>query len=163
METIESLKDEKGSINKENIKKIVPYEDSFLYIDNVESLSKKKIIATKKVRDNEYWKEGHFSGFPIMPGALIVEGLGQAATLLIRNNLENHLSYDVLAYKIRSAKFLRPTFIGHELRFEGKIIFKFKFLWFVNCMAYKEDKPVAKVKMVLAVVNREKFRGRYTK
>ncbi|MBL7055849.1 hypothetical protein ISS07_02970 [Candidatus Woesearchaeota archaeon] len=163
METIDSLKDENGKIDKENIKKIIPYEDSFLYIDNVESLSKKNIVTTKKVRDDEYWKEGHFSGFPIMPGALIVEGLGQAATLLVRNNLKNHLNYDVLAYKIRSAKFLRPTFIGHELRFEGKVIFKFKFLWFVNGVVYRGEKLVAKVKMVLAVVEREKFRGHFKK
>tara|TARA_Y100000310_G_C20503218_1_gene725068 strand:+ start:281 stop:778 length:498 start_codon:yes stop_codon:yes gene_type:complete len=161
MNSIDSCKNELGEIEKENIKKIIPYEDSFLYIDKVTQLDKKKITATKDVRNDEYWVKGHFANFPIMPGALIVEGLGQAATMLVRYNIENHEQKEVLAYKIRSAKFFRPTFPGHKLRFEVKLKFKFKMAWFVSGIAYRGEKEVSKVKMVLAVVDRDKFRRRY--
>ena len=78
------LKDEKGEINTENIKKIIPYNEHFLFIDRVLELSSNRIVAVKKVKSNEDFLKGHFVGFPIMPGALTVEGMGQAATLLAR-------------------------------------------------------------------------------
>ena len=162
MESIDQFKDQNGEISKENIKKIIPYDDPFLMIDRVLKLTKKEIIATKEVRAEEDYLKGHFKGFPIMPGALIVEGLGQAATLLIRYNLKDHEQKDILAYKIRSAKFFRPTFPGHTLRFEAKLIFMFKKIAFVNGNVFRKDKLVSKVKMVLAIVDKEQFRGKYS-
>ena len=160
MESIDRYKNELGEIEKNDIKKIIPYGDSLLYIDKVLRLDKKSIVAVKEVKGNEYWVDGHFKGFPIMPGALIVEGLGQAATLLVRYNIENQESKEILAYKIRSAKFYRPTFPGHTLRFEAKLIFMFKKIAFVNGIVFRNEKIVSKVKMVMAIVDRESFRNR---
>ena len=162
MNSIDRFKNERGEIERENIKKIVPYEDPFLMIDNVLSLNKKRIVAEKIIKAEEEYFKGHFKGFPIMPGALIVEGLGQAATLLVRYNIENHENKDILAYKIRSAKFFRPTFPGQTLRFEAKLFFMLKKIAFVNGKVFRKDKLVSKVKMVLAIVDKDKFRGRYS-
>ena len=164
MGLIDRFKDENGEINRENIKKIIPYEDPFLMIDRVLSLDKKRIIAIKNVNLGEEYFKGHFKGFPIMPGALIVEGLGQAATMLVRYNLDNHEQKDILAYKIRSAKFFRPTFPGHTLRFEAKLVFMFKKrIAFVNGNVFRKEKLVSKVKMILAIVDKKQFRERYNK
>src|SRR3989338_4938858 len=162
MNLIDGFKDDGGGISRENIKKIIPYEDPFLMIDRVLSLDKKHIVAEKEVNAKEEYFKGHFKDFPIMPGALIVEGLGQSATMLVRYNLQDHEKYDVLAYKIRNAKFFRPTFPGHKLRFEAKLIFRVKMVWFVNGSVYNGEKLVSKVKMILAVVDKAMFRGRYS-
>lgn len=162
MESIDQFKDKNGEIDSKGIKKIIPYDDPFLMIDRVLKLTKKEIVAEKEVRPEEDYLKGHFKGFPIMPGALIVEGLGQAATLLIRYNIKNHEEKDILAYKIRSAKFFRPTFPGQTLRFEAKLIFMFKKIAFVNGNVFRKDKLVSKVNMVLAIVDKEQFRGRYS-
>jgi len=163
MNSIDKYKDEKGEISRENIKKIIPYEDPFLVVDRIINLANKQIIAEKDVKENEEYFKGHFKDFPIMPGALIVEGFGQAATMLVRYNLKNHQDYDILAYKIRSAKFFRPTFPGHTLRFEVNFWFKFKKIAFVNGNVYRKQKIVSKIKMILAFVEKRKFRERYTK
>src|SRR3989338_2688989 len=137
MNSIDNYKAEDGSIGREDIKKIIPYEDPFLMIDKVLKLEKKAIVAEKKIKGDEFYLKGHFKNFPIMPGALIVEGLVQAATLLVRYNLDGHESKDVLAYKIRGAKFFRPAFPGHTLRFEAKLVFRFKMLAFVNGKVFR--------------------------
>jgi len=134
-----------------------------LLIDKVISLDKKTIVAEKTVKPEEDYLKGHFKDFPIMPGVLIVEGLGQAATMLIRYNLKDHKKKDVLAYKVRSAKFFRPTFPRHKIRFEVKLSFMFKKVAFVNGKVFKNEKLVSNVKMILAIVDKNKFRGRYTK
>ena len=163
MESIDKFKDGNGEIDTEGIKNIIPYDKPFLMIDRVLSLDKKRIVAIKNINKEEDYFKGHFKNFPIMPGALIVEGLGQAATLLIRYNIKNHEQKDILAYKIRSAKFFRPTFPGHTLRFEAKLFFMFKKIAFVNGNVFRKEKLVSKVKMILAIVDKEQFRGRYSK
>ncbi len=162
MQEIGKFKDENGEISRENIKKIIPYEDPFLFVDHVIKLTKKEIIATKEVKAGEPYFKGHFSGFPIMPGALIIEGLGQAATLLVRYNLPNHEEKDILAYKISHAKFFRPTFPGQDLTFKAKLRFIFKKIAFVSGEAFRGEKPVSKVRMVLAIVDKNQFRERYS-
>lgn len=162
MESIDKFKDSNGEIDVNGIKQIIPYDEPFLFIDRVLKLDKKNIVTIKEVRAEEDYLKGHFKDFPIMPGALIVEGLGQAATMLVRYNIPNHKEKDILAYKIRSAKFFRPTFPGQTLRFEAKLVFMFKKIAFVNGKVFRKDKLVSKVKMVLAIVDKKQFRGRYS-
>jgi len=160
MNSIDKFKDNNGEIDVSGIKQIIPYDEPFLFIDRVLKLNKKNIIAIKDVEESCF--KGHFKDFPIMPGALIVEGLGQAATMLIRYNIPNHEEKDILAYKIRSAKFFRPTFPGQTLRYEAKLLFMFKKIAFVNGNVFRKDKLVSKVKMVLAIVDKKQFRERYS-
>ncbi len=161
--SIDKFKDANGEIDVDGIKQIIPYDEPFLFIDRVLKLDKKDIVTIREVRAEESYLKGHFKDFPIMPGALIVEGLGQSATMLVRYNIPNHEEKDILAYKIRGAKFFRPTFPGHTLTFEAKLTFMFKKIAFVSGSVFRKEKLVSKVKMVLAIVDKKQFRERYTK
>ena len=160
MKTIDQLKNEKGEIDSNSIKMIIPYDRPFLMIDKVLSLEKNKVIAIKNVAANEEFFKGHFAGFPIMPGALIVEGMGQAATLLVRYNIENHWEKEVLAYKIREAKFSAPTFPGDQLKYEIVLVGQDERGALMNAKAYVNDKIVAEAGLMLAVVDRKEFRSK---
>ena len=160
MKTIDELKNEKGEIDSNAIKQIIPYERPFLMIDRVLSLDKSKVVAIKNTTANEEFFKGHFAGFPIMPGALIVEGMGQAATLLMRYNIDNHWEKDVLAYKIKEAKFNAPTFPGDTLKYEIALLGQDERGGLVSAKAYVDDKVVAEAQMMLALVDRKEFRAK---
>ena len=162
MRSIEELKNENGELEINVIKQIIPYEQPFVMIDKVISLEKKKIVALKCVSANEDFFRGHFAGFPIMPGALIIEGIGQAATILVRYNLENHYEKEVLAYKIKEAKFSAPTFPGDQLKYEIAMLGQDERGAMLQCKAFVNDAIVAECTMVLAVVDRQQFRGKYS-
>ena len=162
MRTIDELKDEKGQIDANGIKQIIPYEAPFLMIDRVLSLDKNKIVAVKNTSANEDFFKGHFSGFPIMPGALIVEGMGQAGTLLARYNLQNHHQKEVLAYKIKEAKFSAPSFPGDQLIYEISLMGQDERGAMLQAKAIVNDKTVAECVMMLAVVDRKQFRAKYS-
>ena len=162
MKTIDELKDEKGQLDMNLIKQIIPYEYPFLMIDKVTSLDKNKIVAIKNVSASDHYLKGHFSGFPIMPGALIVEGVGQAATLLVRYNLENHHTKDVLAFKIKDAKFSAPTFPGDQLTYEIALMGQDERGALLQGKVMKEGKVVAETTLMLAVVDRKEFRSQHS-
>ena len=58
---------------REQIKKIIPYDDPFLWVDEVEKIEGDIIVGCKRTSPEEPFFAGHFVDFPIMPGVLIVE------------------------------------------------------------------------------------------
>src|SRR6266700_7620373 len=80
----------------------------------------RRIVALKNVSINEPVFSGHFPGYPVMPGVLILESLAQAAAILSIVTLnderpENQIYYFV---GIDRARFKRPVEPGDQLRLE---------------------------------------------
>lgn len=163
MNQINELKNEKGEINTEGVKKIIPYNEHFLFIDRVTTLTSNKIVAIKELTGKEDFFKGHFAGFPIMPGALTIEGMGQAATLLARSNIPNHQEKDVLAYRIKEAKFTAPVFPPAEIRFEIDLIAQDERGAILQGKAFVKNTLVAETLLMLAIVNRADFRAKNSK
>lgn len=67
-----------------DIMELLPHRYPFLLVDRVTSLTPwKSVEAYKNVTIGEPYFSGHFPGRPVMPGVLMVEGLAQAAGLLL--------------------------------------------------------------------------------
>lgn len=77
-------------MNKEQIKLIIPHRDPFLLIDEIVELEPgKKVVAKKRVKEDEFWIKGHFPNQPVQPGVLTIEMLAQAGAVCILSVPEN--------------------------------------------------------------------------
>lgn len=161
MSQINKFKDGKGEISSEDIKKIIPYKEPFLFIDKVEKLTSNSIVATKELTGNEDFFKGHFVDFPIMPGALTVEGMGQSATLLVRSNIPNHQEKDVLAYKLKEVKFTAPIIPPAQIRFEIELIAQDERGAILQGKTFVKETLVAEALLMLAIVNKADFRAKF--
>jgi 3-hydroxyacyl-[acyl-carrier-protein] dehydratase len=102
-------------IGREEIEAILPHRDPFLLLDEVVELEPgKRVVARKKVRDDEFWTQGHFPGRPVMPGVLIVEAMAQAGAVAVLSEEENRGKIALFA-GIDAVRFKRIVEPGDEL------------------------------------------------
>jgi len=97
---------------------LLPHRYPFLMIDKVVSLEKgKSITAVKNTTINEPFFQGHFPGYPVMPGVLILEALAQAGGILAYKTEENDDLRDKLTYfmGIDKARFRKPILPGYSV------------------------------------------------
>ena len=110
------------------IQKIIPHRYPFLLVDKIVELEPgKRAVGIKNVTANEPFFQGHFPGFPIMPGVLIVEALAQTAGIAA-NAAEagaedggNSGKLGVFA-SIDGVKFKKQVTPGDTLRLEAEIL-----------------------------------------
>jgi len=69
-------------MNREEIKKVLPHREPFLFLDEVVSVNKEEVIAIKNVSIEEDYFRGHFPNYPVMPGVLILETMAQSCGVL---------------------------------------------------------------------------------
>ena len=143
------------------IQRILPHRFPMLLIDRVvEFVRKERIVAIKNVTANEPFFVGHFPGFPIMPGVLIVEALAQAGCILALTELEERQNHLIFFSGLEKARFRKPVLPGDQLRLEVTVL-----AWRSTAMrmqghAYVGDKLAAEGIVTCALVDRS---GKRTK
>ena len=112
-----------GPLDINQIQAILPHRYPLLLIDRVLEIErKKKIVAIKNVTINEPFFAGHFPGFPVMPGVLILEAMAQAGGALLLTEVEDRSGKVIFFTGVEKAKFRRPVVPGDQLRLEVEML-----------------------------------------
>ena len=137
------------------IQRILPHRFPFLLIDRVVSLTPRlKIVALKNVSANEPHFAGHFPGFPIMPGVLIVEAIAQAGGALLLTEIPDRDNKLMVFTGIERARFRKPVIPGDQLRIEVEVLVWRSSAARMQGKAYVGDKLVCEAVVTCQLVPR---------
>ena len=107
------------------ILKQLPHRYPFLMVDRVlECIPGKSIRGVKNVTINEPFFQGHFPGFPVMPGVMVIEALAQVSGLLAyASGHAKHGGKSLIFFAgIDNARFKRQVLPGDQLILESEVI-----------------------------------------
>ena len=105
-------------LDRAAIEAILPHREPFLLIDEVLELEPgERVVALKRVREDEWYLRGHFPGRPVMPGVLIVEAMAQTGAVAVLSEEENRGRIALFA-GIDDTRFKRIVEPGDELELE---------------------------------------------
>jgi len=137
-------------MNSTEIQKILPHRYPFLLVDRILTLEPKvRAVGLKNVTFNEYFFQGHFPDYPIMPGVLIVEAMAQVSGILAFHSGAQGDS--VYFMSIEKAKFRKPVVPGDQLRFEVNVLQNRNNVWKFAGQALVDDKVVAEAEFTAMV------------
>jgi len=100
-------------------------------IDKIVQLEKGvRIRAEKRIHPDEEHYKDHFGNFPVLPGVLMLEGLSQAASYLVRD-LEDFAHSQVFMTSCSQAKFSKlvqpPAVVTFDVELIGQDAGEFEF------------------------------------
>lgn len=96
---------------------LLPHRKPFLYVDSLESFDEDRIIGYKTFSDQEYFFEGHFPDYPIVPGVILVESMAQCGGAGVKALGTIGEALFFLA-GVEKAKFRRQVGPGETIRME---------------------------------------------
>lgn len=104
-----------------DIQSIIPHRYPFLLVDRVEEVTYgERAVGIKSVSVNEPFFQGHFPGYPVMPGVLIIEALAQVGAIVMLGH-EDYKGKIALFAGIERVRFRRQVKPGDTLRLEVEV------------------------------------------
>ncbi len=110
------------SMDVQEISAVLPHRFPFLMVDRIVEIHDDSIVGLKNVTVNEPHFTGHFPGFPVMPGVLIIEAMAQVSGILVGKMAPHTRGRIMYLAAVENAKFRKPVVPGDQLRIEMKML-----------------------------------------
>lgn len=141
-------------MNREEIKQIMPHREPMLLVDETQIVGN-ECVSTYKIRDNEFFIQGHFPGNPIVPGIIICEMMAQGSVLLLKDELKDNLALYAGINEIRFKHVVRP---GDVVETRATLIAKRGPLVMVDATATVGDEMCCKGKLSFMLTPKQELK-----
>jgi 3-hydroxyacyl-[acyl-carrier-protein] dehydratase len=133
----------------------------FLFVDRILSLTPgERVCAVRTVPHDDDYFEDHFPGFPVVPGVLLTESMGQAAAKCL--DAERRGRGKAMLARILSASFRQWVRPGDELRLSAEIVSNQERSATAECRAEVAGQVVAQARLLFSFVPVAGFAAGYS-
>ena len=102
-----------GSMTLDEIKECIPHREPMLMLDEVLERSEGHIICRRTIRADEFFLQGHYPNYPLVPGVILCEAAMQAGAVLMSTLVPG--DGVPVAARLNDVKFRRKVFPGDTI------------------------------------------------
>ena len=135
----------------EQLEALLPHRWPFLLVDRIsDCVPGRSARGIKCVSANEPFFQGHFPGYKVMPGVLILEALAQVGAVALLSEPENRGKLALFG-GIKNARFKRQVRPGDVLELECELTERHGSVGFGTATARVDGKLAARAELTFAV------------
>lgn len=105
-------------IAMKSIEQLLPHRKPFLFVERLENVTPDGLTGWRTFTDADFFFAGHFPGYPVVPGVILLESMAQVGGAGVREL--GVLGEDSLFFlaTVEKAKFRRQVRPNDQVRFE---------------------------------------------
>lgn len=105
------------SVTKD-IEALLPHRKPFLFVDEIVSADEKGSVSTRTFTEEDFFFQGHFPQYPVVPGVILVETMAQAGGAAL--SFQKVFADDALFFlaTVDKVKFRHQVHPGDTVRLE---------------------------------------------
>ena len=107
-------------MNREEIEALIPHRPPMLLVDQVVQRDQQTIVCRKTFRPDEYFFQGHYPDFPLVPGVILCEAAMQAGAILLAAWMEEGRGVPV-ATRMNDVRFKRMVRPGETIEMQVRL------------------------------------------
>lgn len=140
------------SMNKEQLKEIIPHREPMLLVDEATLLNPTTAHGKVHITGEEWFVQGHFPGNPVVPGVILCEMMAQAGCVIVADQAKGCTP---LFTAIKEAKFKHQVRPGDTLEIECTLLKNRRIFYFIEAKGYVNGELAVSAEFSFALVKGE--------
>jgi len=110
----------KVDMSREEILRLIPHRPPMLLLDSILEANEESVVCQKTFQPDEFFLQGHYPDFPLVPGVILLESCCQAGAVLVAKLLNESAEGRVpVLTRVDKAKFKRMVRPGETVTLEA--------------------------------------------
>ncbi|NND98088.1 MAG: beta-hydroxyacyl-ACP dehydratase [Pirellulaceae bacterium] len=143
----------------EQIKNRIPHRAPMLLLDEIISQDETTIVCKKTFRADEFFAQGHFPDYPIVPGVIQCECCLQAGAILLSGDTPDTPGTVPVATRMDSVKFKRIVRPGDTVEIHVTLNERVSNAYFLTGKMLLDGKLTARLNFACSITNPQAAAG----
>jgi len=136
-------------MSREQILAAIPHRPPMLLLDEVVEWEQGRIVCKKTFHGDEWFFQGHYPDFPLVPGVLLCEAAMQAGAVLLSKQPRGEGV--PVAGRLNDVKFKRMVRPGDTILLEVALDERVGDAFFLSAKVHCDGKPAATLNFVVTI------------